>query len=75
MTVHAEEEMDEDGRSIFDVETAILTGTIVQRQKDRRSGQRKYCLQGRTADGIRGVGGVVKFGPTGLLVILTVYAE
>ncbi|WP_353740573.1 DUF4258 domain-containing protein [Desulfoferrobacter suflitae] len=36
MTVHAEEEMDEDGLSIFDVERCILTGEIIARQKDRR---------------------------------------
>jgi len=56
MTLHAEEEMDEDGLSIFDVESAMLTGTIVERQKDRRSAERKYCLVGRSADDTRTVG-------------------
>jgi len=37
MTIHAEEEMDEDGLSIFDVERAILTGDIIERQKDRET--------------------------------------
>jgi len=36
MTVHAEEEMDEDDLSIFDVESAVLTGKIVEQQRDRR---------------------------------------
>lgn len=31
MTLHAEEEMNDDGFSIFDVERAILTGSIVER--------------------------------------------
>ena len=75
MTLHAEEEMDEDGLSISDVESAMLTGTIVERQKDRRSAERKYCLVGRSADDTRTVGVVVKFGLSGLLVIVTVYAE
>ena len=35
MTLHAEEEMDEDGFSIFDVENVLLTGSIVGRQTDR----------------------------------------
>ena len=35
MTVHAEEEMDADGLSIFDIENAVLTGRIVERQVDR----------------------------------------
>ena len=34
MTLHAEEEMDEDGLTIFDVERGILTGEIFERQKD-----------------------------------------
>ncbi len=34
MTLHAEEEMDDDGLTIFDVERGILTGEVVERQKD-----------------------------------------
>lgn len=67
--------MDEDGLSIFDVEHALLTGTIIERQKDRRSKERKYMMEGRTADDDRAVTVVLKFGPTGALVILTVYAH
>jgi len=33
MTLHAEEEMDEDGLTIFDVERGILTGEIIKRQR------------------------------------------
>ncbi len=33
MTLHAEEEMDDDELTIFDVERAILTGKIIERQK------------------------------------------
>lgn len=39
MTLHAEEEMDDDGLTIFDVESGILTGEIVERQKDRITGE------------------------------------
>ena len=31
MTVHAEEEMDEDDQTIFDVERCILTGEIIEK--------------------------------------------
>lgn len=31
MTLHAEEEMDDDGLSIFDVESALMTGEIIER--------------------------------------------
>ena len=75
MTLHAEEEMEEDGLSILDVENALLTGSVVGRQTDRRSKERKYLVRGRSADDTRTVVVVVKFGPTALLVILTVYAE
>jgi hypothetical protein len=47
MTIHAEEEMDNDALSIFDVEQVILNGTIIERQKDRNSGEWKYIIQGR----------------------------
>lgn len=46
MTIHAEEEMDEDSLSIFDVERAILTGDIIERQKDRETGEWKYLVRG-----------------------------
>lgn len=75
MTLHAEEEMEEDGLSILDVENALLAGSIVGQQTDRRSKERKYVVRGRSVDDTQTVVVVVKFGPTGLLVILTVYAE
>ncbi len=34
MTIHAEEEMDDDELTIFDVEHVLLNGEIVERQKD-----------------------------------------
>jgi hypothetical protein len=46
MTLHAEEEMDEDGLTIFDVERGILTGKIIERQKDHNLGDWKYLVQG-----------------------------
>ena len=75
MTLHADEEMDEDGLRIVDVENALLTGRIVQRQTDRRSRERKYLVRGRSADDRQDLVAVVRFGPTDLLVILTVYAD
>ena len=75
MTLHAEEEMDDDGLSIFDVESAILTGKIVQRQIDGHSGERKYLVRGWSVDQEKTIVVVVKLGPGGRLVILTVYTE
>ena len=75
MTLHAEEQMEEDGFAIFDVENALLTGSILGRQTDRQSKERKYLVRGRSADDARDLVVVVRLGPTDLLVILTVYAD
>lgn len=72
MTAHAEEEMSDDGFTIFDVEHAILTGEILERQTDRQSVEWKYVLDGHsTHDELLTV--VAKLGPTQKLVIITVY--
>ena len=74
MTLHAEEEMDGDNLSIFDVEQAILTGRIVERQKDTETGEWKYVIKGQPVDG-GDVLVVSKLSSTGRLVIITVYVE
>jgi hypothetical protein len=38
VTVHADEEMDEDGLLVFDLENAVLTGDIVERQPRHENG-------------------------------------
>jgi len=75
MTLHAEEEMDIDELTIFDVESVILTGQIVEQQRDRKTRELKYLVRGETVDGRHTAVVVSKFGPTDKLVILTVYAE
>ena len=74
MTLHAEEEMDDDRLSIFDVESAILTGQIMERQRDRRTREWKYVVTGTATDGTH-ASVVVKLSQTGRLVILTTYRE
>ena len=69
MTLHAEEEMDDDGLSIFDVENCVLSGEIVERQKDQASAEWKYLVRGETMDGSKQIVIVAKLGPTGKLVI------
>ncbi|MFH0982767.1 MAG: DUF4258 domain-containing protein [Planctomycetota bacterium] len=71
-STHAVEEMEADGLTIFDVEHGILTGTILERQRDRRTGDRKYVIEGQTLDD-ENVHIVAKIGPTRKLVIITVY--
>ncbi len=72
MTLHAEEEMDDDELSIFDVERGILAGEIVERQQDRGIGEWKYLVEGETVAGDPVVV-VAKLSVTGKLVIITVY--
>jgi len=74
MPLHAEEEMDEDGLTIFDVESGIFTGNMIGRQKDSDTGEWKYLLKGQTLDG-DWIVVVAKVSPTNKLVIITVYKE
>jgi hypothetical protein len=74
MTVHAEEEMDSDDLSIFDVEQAILTGRIVERQKETETSEWKYLIKGKSVEGLDVVA-VSKLSSTGKLIIITVYVE
>ena len=72
MTTHGVEEMETDGLTLFDLEHCILTGQIVERQKDPGTGEWKYLIQGKTLGGDTAVV-VSKIGPTGKLVMITVY--
>jgi hypothetical protein len=71
-STHAADEMEADGLTIFDVEHCVLTGRIVQRQRDMISGEWKYLIEGKTLGDERAVV-VAKISPTGKLVIITVY--
>ncbi len=75
MTTHADEEADADDFSVFDVESTILTGRIVERQKDAESTQWKYVISGQALDG-RSIAIVAKIGSSRrILYIITAYAE
>lgn len=74
MTLHAEEEMDDDQLSLFDIERAILTGSIVERQQDHQTGEWKYLILGQSVHGID-LTVVGKLSVTDKLVIITVYRE
>ena len=72
MTHHARKEMNADGFTIYDVERGILTGEILERQRDHTTGEAKYRMRGETVDGFD-VEILTKLSPTGKLVIITVY--
>ncbi len=73
MTIHADEEMDDDNLMLDDVEQAILTGEILERQKDIATAERKYRIRGYSTDGDL-VEVIVKLGLSGKVIIITVYA-
>ncbi len=74
MTIHGEEEMENDGLSVFEIENAVLTGEIVERQQDSDTKESKYLVAGKALDEQQIVI-VVKISLTGKLVIITVYRE
>jgi hypothetical protein len=74
MTLHAEDEMLSDDLTIYDVESAVLTGKIVERQKDRSSGEWGYLVSGNSIDG-DAVTVVVKLSPMKKAVFITVFRE
>jgi len=44
VTIHGREEMDADALSVFDAEHCILTGEVVERQRDYRTGSDSSSL-------------------------------
>ncbi len=74
MTIHADEEMDNDGLTIFDVESVVLSGRIIERQKDQQAGEWKYLVKGESLNG-ESVVAITKIGPTGKLIFITVYRD
>lgn len=44
MTIHAEEEMSEDRLSIYDIEQGILTGKILEHQRETVIAESKYRI-------------------------------
>ena len=72
MTIHAMEEMAEDGLDILDIEEAILNGQIVHRTKRDPRGA-KFTIEGIASDGETPVGIVGRFQSNDKFLIITVY--
>lgn len=72
VATHSDEEMYEDGLTIWDVEATVLGGQIVERQRDHQSSEWKYVVHGNANTGAA-MGVVGKFGYVRRLVIITVY--
>jgi ABC-type multidrug transport system ATPase subunit len=74
MTVHAVEEMENDGLTILDIENVIFSGEITERQKDYDTGEWKYLINGQSLDEHETIV-VAKLSGTGKLVIITVFFQ
>ena len=72
MTYHARKEMNDDGLTVYDVESGILTGNIIERQRDRVTAEWKYRIRGEALTG-DDIEVIAKLSPTSKLVIITVY--
>lgn len=71
---HAANELDDDEISILDVEQVVLTGDVIQRQRDSQTRERKYVIRGETLAG-EAACCVVKVGPTGRVILITAWIE
>ena len=65
--------MAEDKIGILDVESAVLSGKIIKRQKDDPRGV-KYVIKGVGSNQSTPIGVVGRFKETGIFLIITVYA-
>lgn len=72
ISLHGAEELEDDNLTIHDLENIVLTGRVVERQKDRTTRETKIVTRGRTLDD-REAEAVAKVGPTGTLYVITVY--
>jgi hypothetical protein len=72
VTEHARQEMINDLLTVFDVEHVILTGEILERQRDQQAAEWKYRIRGSSLEN-DWVEIAVKITPTGKIAVLTVY--
>ena len=72
VSTHAAEELEDDNLSILDLENIILTGEVIERQRDAKTREVKCVIAGITLEGTAAEA-VVKVGFTGKLVVITVY--
>lgn len=72
LTHHANEEMSEEGLTIFDIESALLNGKITRIEKGELLGT-KYTIKGLGLDGQTEIKAVGRFTETKAFLIITVY--
>jgi len=53
VSTHAADELEDDNLSILDLENIVLTGQIVERQRDRAARETKCVIQGVALEALR----------------------
>ena len=72
LSLHAEQEMQEDSFTETDIEEAILNGEIIRTQKDKL-GRKVFTVEG-TTDSFRKIRVICRFSDSGqFVIIITVY--
>ncbi len=74
ISIHAADELEDDGLSVLDLEIILLTGQIIERQRDRATHETKVVIRGQALHGASCCA-VAKLGATGRAIIITVYVE
>ena len=64
VSTHAADELEDDNLTILDLENIVLSGQIVERQRDRSTRETNYVIHGGTLDGTAAEV-VAKIGHTG----------
>jgi len=72
VSLHAAEELEDENLTILDLENIILTGEIIERQRDRQTREVKFVVRGLTIEG-HAAETIVKIAPLGALFFITVY--
>jgi hypothetical protein len=72
VSIHAAEELEDDNLTILDLENIILTGKIVERQRDAKTREVKNIIHVRTLGSLEAET-AVKVSRTGTLFVVTVY--
>jgi hypothetical protein len=65
--------LDADDLTVYDLERIVLTGAIIEKQRNRQTSESKYRIKGQTIDGSPAET-VVKISMTQKAVFVTVYA-
>jgi len=72
VSIHTAEGLADDNLTIFDLENIILTGAIVERQRDQQTREVKYIVRGNTLSDVPAET-VVKLTPGGNLFVITIH--